>query len=61
MTEVGYEIGLSDEMFEINEDGKVEVRSIVEFMWLEVGTELGPCDGMSNGRDVGKQEDAGER
>ena len=30
--------------------GKVEVRSLVEFLWVEVGTEVGPCDGMSDGR-----------
>ena len=48
-------------MFEGNEDGKVERRSLVEFLWLEVGTEVGPCDRMSYGRDVVKLEGSGER
>ena len=41
-------------MFEVNEDGKVEGGSFVEFMRVEVGTELGSCDGISDGRDVVK-------
>ena len=31
--------------------GKVEGRSLVEFLGVKVGTEVGPCDGMSEGRD----------
>ena len=41
-------------MFEENEDGKVEGRSLVEFLWDEVGTELGPCGGISDGIDIGE-------
>ena len=41
-------------MFEVNEDGKVEGRSLVYFLWLEVGTEVGPCDGISDRRYAGK-------
>ena len=43
-------------MFEGNKYGKVEGRSLVEFLWVEVGTEVGPCDGISYGMDVGKLE-----
>ena len=43
-------------MFEENEDVKVEGRALVEFIWVEVGTELSPCDGMSYGRDDRKVE-----
>ena len=43
-------------MFERNEYGKVEGRSLVEVLWGEVGTELGPCDGMSDGRYFVKLE-----
>ena len=53
-SESGSERGLLDEMFEVNEDGKVEGGSFVEFMRVEVGTELGSCDGISDGRDVVK-------
>ena len=45
--EGGSKIGFSYNMFEGNEDDKVEDRSLV------VGTEVGPCDGMSDVRDVG--------
>ena len=31
-------------MFEGNEDIKVEVRSLVELMWAEVGTDVVSCD-----------------
>ena len=48
-------------MFEGNEDGKVGERSLVDLMWVEVGTEVGPCDGMSDGRDFGKMEGSCER
>ena len=34
-----------------------EGRSPVEFMWVEFGTEVGPCDGRATGRDVGKLEE----
>ena len=33
----------------VNEDGKVEGRSCVEFLSVEIGTELGPCDGLLDG------------
>ena len=42
----GYEIGFSDEMFEGNEYGKVYGRSLVDFLWVKFGTEVGPCDGI---------------
>ena len=29
-------------MFEGNEDVKVEGRSLVDILWVEVGTEIGP-------------------
>ena len=48
-------------MFEGNEDVKVEGRSIVDILWVEVGTEIGPCDGMSDGGYFGKLEEPGER
>ena len=35
--------------------------SIVELLWVEVVTELVPCDGISDGRDVGKMEIWGDR
>ena len=41
-------------MFEGNEDGKVEGRSLVEFLWVDFGTELDPCDGITDGGDVVK-------
>ena len=36
-------------MFYVNEDGKVEGRSCVVFLTDEIGTELGPCDGLLYG------------
>ena len=48
-------------MFEVNEDGKVEGRSLLEFLWVEVGADVGSCDGMSDGRDVVKLEVSGEK
>ena len=39
----------------------VEGRSLIEFLWIEVETEVGPCDGMSYGRNVRKLEVSGER
>ena len=39
-------------MFEGNEYGKVDGRSLVEFPWVEFGTEVGSRDGISDGRDV---------
>ena len=47
-------------MFEGNEDGKFEGRSLVEILWVKVGTEVGPCDEILYGRDVGKMEGEGE-
>ena len=47
-------------MFEGNEDVKVMITSLVEFLWVEVVTKVGPCYGMSDGRDVGKLEGLGE-
>ena len=41
-------------MFEVNEYGKVDGRSFVEFLWVKVGTEVGPCIGISDGTNVGK-------
>ena len=32
--------------------GKIEGRLLVGFLWLKFGTEVGPCDGMSNERDL---------
>ena len=43
-------------MFEVNEDGKVGGRSLVDFLWGEVVTEVGTCDEMLDERDVGKLE-----
>ena len=48
-------------MFEGNEDGKVEGRTFLDLLWVEVVTEVGPCDGMSDGRGIGKLEVSGER
>ena len=36
-------------MFELNEYDKVEGSSLVYFLWVEVGTEIGPCDGIADG------------
>ena len=36
-------------MFEGNEDRKVEGGLLVVVLWVEVGTEVGPCDGISYG------------
>ena len=43
-------------MFEGNEYGKVEGRSLVDILQVKVGSEVGPCDEISYGRDVGKME-----
>ena len=43
-------------MFEGNEYVNVEGRSILELLWVEVGTKVGPCDVMWDGSDVGKIE-----
>ena len=48
-------------MFEVNEYGKVDGRSFVEFLWVKVGTEVGPCGGISAGRDVGKLLGSGDK
>ena len=32
--------------------GKVQCGSLVQLLWVEVGTEVGPCDGMSDERDL---------
>ena len=53
-SEGGYYIGFSDKTSEVNEGEKVEGRSLVDFLGVEIGTEVGPCDGMSDGRDVGE-------
>ena len=53
-------MGLSADVFEVNEDGKVEDRSIVDFLWVKVGTDVDTCDGMSDGRDFGKLEGLGD-
>ena len=42
--EGGYEIGFSYDMFEGNEYGKVEGRSLVDILQVKVGSEVGPCD-----------------
>ena len=47
-------------MFEGNEDDKVEGRSLEDLLWVEVGTEVGPCDVMSDGRDVEELDGFGE-
>ena len=47
-------------MFEGNEDDKVEGRSLEDLLWVEVGTEVGPCDRMSYGRDVVELEGLGD-
>ena len=57
----GYKIGFFNEIFEGNEYGKVEVSSTIEFMWVKVGTEVGPCDGMEDQRDVGNMDGSGDR
>ena len=41
--------------------GKDEDIPLVDFLWAEFGTEIGPCDGRSAGRDVEKMEGSGER
>ena len=43
-------------MLEGNEYGKVEGTSLIEFLWVEVATYVGPCDGMSDVRDIFKLE-----
>ena len=43
------EIGFSDEIFEEEKCGKFDGSSLVEFLWVEVRTEVGPCDRMSDG------------
>ena len=48
-------------MFELNQYGKVGGRLFVEFLLVEFGTDVGPCDGMSDGRDAGKLDVLGER
>ena len=48
-------------MFEGIEDGNVEVRSLVKSLREKIGTELGPCDGISVGKDVGKLDGSGEK
>ena len=47
-------------MFERYENGKVEDRSLVDFLWVEVGTKVFLCGKSSDGRDVGKPEGLGE-
>ena len=61
LSEFGTSIGFTDEMLEGNEDAQVYGRSLVEFLWVEVGTDLDPCDGMSDGRDVVKLGKLGKR
>ena len=46
--------------FKGNKDDKVLGRSLVDLLWVEVGTELGPCDEMSDGRNVEELEGLGE-
>ena len=48
-------------MFKGNQDGNIGGGSIMEFLWVEVGTGVSPCDGISDGKDVGKLEVSGER
>ena len=60
-SEGGSKIDFSDDKFEGNEYGKVEGRLLVELLWVEFETELGPCEGISDGRDVVKMEVFGER
>ena len=47
-------------MFEGNEDYKIEGKSLVDLLWVKVGTKVGSCDGISDGRDVGELEGLGE-
>ena len=58
--EGGSKIGFSDKMFEGNEDNKFKCRSLVDFLWVEVGIEVVPCDGISEGRDIGELEGLGD-
>ena len=39
-------------MFEGNKDDKVKGRSLILVIWVEVGTGVGPCDGISAGSYV---------
>ena len=48
-------------MFEGNEDLNIEGRSLVDSLSVEFGIEVGTCDGMPYGRDVGKLEGSCER
>ena len=48
-------------MFEGNKDDKVKGRSLILVIWVEVGTGVGPCDGVSSGSYVLKLEESGER
>ena len=57
--EGGYEIGFLNDMFKGNKYDVVEVSSLVDFLWVEVETEVVPCDRMSNGRDFGELDGLG--
>ena len=59
--EVGSGIGFSYGMFKLNSYDKVDLRSLVEFLWIEVGTEVVSCDRISDERYVGKLEGLCER
>ena len=59
--EDGSEIGFSYEIFDGNKDSKVEIRSLVDSKWVEIGTDVGPSDITPYGRDVGKLEGSVKR
>ena len=48
-------------MFEGNEDYNVEGSSLVNILWVEFGTEVGPCDRIPYERDIVKMDGLGER
>ena len=43
-------------MFEVNEYGKVGGRSLVDFLWVEIRTQLGFSDDMFYGNEDGQVE-----